>query len=208
MQKNLTIFILYFLFSVPLFAQEVINFDDSPLNEKIKKTILDGNIHTESVVKSQKIPLGIKGKFHKNQTMVFYSAGLHTKSCSFSLKKLSRYEDLSKSSSLIEESSYIEKIKTIRLLLSSSFLPGKWLLRFKIPRIKKPGLYPFTFEHGFLSGLQGNIHVSEYKNRCFFYLSANWEGKDTGIGDLTMEFITKSLANIIMEKLFRFSTTY
>ncbi len=143
----------------------------------------------------------------KLQKLNFQISGLHPKDCRFALRKLSQYERFSDELDFVKKSSYDEADGRIRLLLSSSLLPYNMILHFKIPRIKKPGLYHFEFDDGFLLGLKGEIHVSEHEKRCLFYGSAAWKGPDTGINSLVFEFFSSTLGRLAIENLFRFSKT-
>lgn len=169
-----------------------------PYNEGTKSKLMDGGFFVESKVDSPS---------EKQQRLAFHIAGLHPKDCRFALRKLSQYERFKDELDFVKKSEYNDEKGRIHLLLSSSILPFNMILDFKIPRIKSPGLYPFSFEDGFLKDLKGNIHVSEHKNRCLFYGTANWQGEDTGINSLVFEFFSSTLGRLAIQNLFRFSRT-
>lgn len=167
-------------------------------NESTKSKLMEGGFFVESKVQSHE---------PKEQSLAFQIAGLHPKNCTYALRKLSQYERFKDELDFVKKSEYDEKKGRIRLLLSSSLLPYNMILDFKIPRIKSPGLYPFSFDDGFLSGLKGDIHVSEHQNRCLFYGTARWRGPDSGINSLVFEFFSSTLGRLAIENLFRFSRT-
>ena len=175
---------------------------EKALGESVWKKILSGDIYTKSEVEDFKI-FG-----QKKQKLTFYIAGLHKKSCRFALKKLSHYESYNEHIGYIKRSKYDEKTQRVDFLLSSSLLPYNMTLNFKIPRIKSIGSYPFIFDKGFLRNLKGTIRAINYKKRCLFYTTANWEGDHSGIPNSIFAFFSKAMSQLAMENLFRISTTY
>ncbi len=144
------------------------------------------------------------GKF---QSFELYTQGLHSKGCVYAMRKLSLYEQYKDFLSFVTESSY-EK-ETVNFLLDHTLLPFSMRLKFKIPRIRKPGAYPFTFDAGFLKGLKGKIHLKKMKDkRCLFTLTANWKGPHTGIPNLIFEVFSSTLTEMGMKHLFRISRSY
>ena len=193
-----------FLFPVLLSAKTIVSAplgpNDLKIRSKIKKSILKGEIYSSSQVESS--------KDKKLQKLDFFIAGLHEKNCNTALSKLSQYERYSEFLGFVKKSQYHEKPKMIDLLLSHTLLPFDMILKFKIPRIKKPGVYPYTFDSGFLKGLRGEIHVSHFKKRCFFYTDAKWNGPYSGINDSVFQFFSKALSEIGMKRFFQISRTY
>ncbi len=175
---------------------------EKTVGESVWKKILNGDIYTKSHVEDFEI---FK---QKKQKLDFYIAGLHKKSCSFALKKLSHYESFKDHIGYIKRSSYDDKSERVDFLLSSSLLPYNMTLNFQIPRIRKPGSYHFIFDKGFLRNLKGTITAVEYKNRCLFYTTAHWEGDHSGIPNAIFSFFSKAMSQLAMENLFRISTTY
>lgn len=184
-------------------------FEASPLTKNNRKMILENEIYARSAVASftGKI-LHPKPKPIENidmQKFSFAIAGLHKKSCRIALKKLKYYENYKQYLGFVENSSYGEKDSRVHLSISHSILPIDMVLYFILPRISKPGVYPFKFDVGFLKDLHGQIHVSKYKNRCYFFAIANWKGPHTGFADSLFEFFSKGMGVIAMENLFRIS---
>lgn len=176
-----------------------------PYKKNLKEKILAGEIFSESKVSSHDStdPL-IKGEV---QELKFTIAGLHPKSCTYALKKLSLYESYSEFIDFVKQSRYDEKNQEINFLLSHAFLPYDMLLIFKLPRIDKEGVYPFLFEIGILKNLKGTIYVTSYKNRCLFFTKADWSGPKTAFPNVVFEFFSQALSKISMETLFRHSST-
>jgi len=196
------IFLLLIFLSNPLFSEEL-SFETLPLKKNIKENILEGEVFSESSVKTlDPIDKGIKG-----QSLSFSIAGLHPKSCSYALKTLSNYEEYSHFLSFVKESHYNENKKEIQFLLSHMLLPYDMLLIFNLPRITNTGNYPFSFEIGILKNLHGNIHVMEHKGRCLFYSTANWSGAHTGVNSTVFEIFSQALTKLSMEILFRISSS-
>lgn len=193
--------ILILLSSFALEAKEPVSFNNLPMGDRTKEALKQGRIYATSVVEDL-------GKDDNSQKLDFSIAGLHNKECSFALRKLSRYEDYNSYMDFVEKSHYSDKSRRLYLLLSSALLPFKMALDFKLDRVKKPGVYHFEFDKGFLKGLKGTINVSNHKSRCLFYSTAKWQGKHTGISSFVLEFFSKALSKKAMERLFQISSTY
>ena len=166
-----------------------------PYPPQIIARIVQGQIYVSSQVQS----------WEQKQTMTFSIAGKHSRTCQFALRKLSRYQDYSQFLDVVQASSYNEQNQEAFFALSSHLLPFNMSLTFKIAPMKAPGVYPFKFEKGFLSGLVGNIHVIASENHCYFYAMADWLGPSSGISDQILAFFTKALGQLVMENLFRIS---
>jgi len=167
-------------------------------NENIQKSILK-----EPYVSTTMSNIIYEGK--KGQSMIFWAAGLHEKSCRVALRKLSRYEEYKNYLSFLEESSYFEESNRVSFIIKTSLFPIRLGLRFKIPRIDKEGVFPFVFEEGFLKNLRGEIHISEDNARCFFYIKSNWQGPDSGFSNTLLELFSNTIIKMGAEKLFRIS---
>lgn len=192
------IFLALFFLSNTLCSQEI-KFDNLPYKKNIKENILEGQIFSESKVKS----------FNngKEQSLHFSIAGLHPKNCSYALKTLSLYEEYSHFLSFVKESHYNEAKKEINFTLSHFLLPYDMRLIFNLPRITRPGAYPYTFDIGLLKNLHGTIYVTEEGSRCLFYSNAEWTGPHTGINNIIFELFSQALSKLSMEILFRISSS-
>ena len=109
---------------------------------------------------------------------------------------------------MVKKSTYSIEKKRIQLHLAHPLLPFKMSLKFKLPRITKPGDYQFSFDAGFLKGLKGLIQVRELNGRCLFKTTASWQGPPTGFSPTFFEFFSSAAAKYVMEILFRVSSTY
>lgn len=203
MQKKIIFLLIFFVqnLAFSLENRPIINFEKIPYKKSVKESILTGEVFSESRVKS------FDEKSQSFQSLNFSIAGLHKKDCHYALKTLSSYESYSKYISFVTESTYDELKQEISFRLSHLLLPYDMMLIFKLPRITDVGTYPFQFDIGFLKGLHGNIHVINYNNRCLFYSTAEWKGKDTGLNNLIFEVFSQALSKLSMETLFRISST-
>lgn len=192
------IFLTLFFFSKTLCSQEQM-LKILPYKKNIKENILEGQVFSESKVKSF--------NSNKEQSLNFSIAGLHPKSCTYALKTLSLYEDYSRFLSFVKESRYNEVTKEINFVLSHFLLPYDMRLIFTLPRITTQGTYPFTFDIGLLKNLHGDIHVIDRGSRCLFYSTAEWKGPHTGINNIIFELFSQALSRLSMEILFRISSS-
>ncbi len=203
-RKGTMRYIISFFFLLTLthmiFANEILDLKNIPLSDSIKKSVESGEVFSESQVSSFD-----NAKKEKMQNLKFQIMGLHPRSCEIALKKLSLYENFKNSIDFVKESNYDDTTQELNFLLAHELLPYRMRLIFKLPRIKVPGTYPYSFEVGILKGLNGNIHVFEGKKRCYFYTDAHWFGPHTGFPNLIFEFFSQTLAKRSMEILFRIS---
>lgn len=217
--RYLSLIILLILISYSAFPQDLksapsprkapFTIDTAGLSSKQKKIIKDHEIYAKSEVKDYK-----KKSFHLGpvisgesevQSLNFKLSGIHKRSCRYALNKISLYEKYKDYMGFVKNSTYDDKTQRIYLKISHAILPIDMVLFFILPRIKKPGVYPFRFDQGFLRDLHGEIHVSSHEKQCFFYVSANWEGPDTGFSNSLFEFFSKGIAVLAIENLFRVS---
>jgi hypothetical protein len=142
------------------------------------------------------------------QTLSVYGAGFHPRSCLFALRKLSLYENYKDYVGIIKESYYDDTTGRVKFFIKSSLLPFSMRMNFKLPRITKAGLYPFTFDKGFLKDLKGHIHVFEQGKRCLLIITTDFEGPETGINNTILEFFSQAVVKLALENLIRISKTY
>jgi hypothetical protein len=195
------------IFFIIISVLTVISYGKSPLNDisaNIRSGILSGSVYVDTEVESAKAS-GVS-----TQSLKFAIYGLHQQNCQLSLRKLSRYEQYQNYLNFVKKSEYNEVTHKPTFLLASSLLPFNMILSFKLPRITTPGIYPFSFDQGFLNGLTGTIDISEEiinkKPRCFFSTHAQWTGPETAIPNSIFEFFVNTLAKMSMEKLFHVSS--
>lgn len=194
-----SIYLFCCLFSSLALAQEL-NFHDFPLSSTAKSKLEMGENYLLSTVKT--INSG------KNQQFKFTLAARHPKSCRFALKKLKNYENYRQYIEMVTTSLYDKKTKELYIELDPPVISENLVLNFKIDRIENQGLYPFTFDRGFLNGLLGSISVFEYKHRCIFVVQADWTGQKTRYSDQVLSLFAGTAAEIAMNKLIRISSSY
>lgn len=171
--------------------------DFKGIGPDIKEILVDKKrIYRKAIVKTK----------DNKQSLDYKIYGIHPNKCRTALRKLSRYEKFNEYIDLVKLSGYSEKKKQIYLYLDHTLMPFPMSLTFNIPRIKKPGVYPFTFDKGFLKGLKGEIHVRQLSdNRCLFFSKSYWKGPKSSIPDTLFEMFSETLGELAMEKLFRVS---
>jgi len=203
MQNIKFLILLIFISSNPLWSAYKTKINKLPYSDTMNKKIKNGKILTSSKVKT------IEGEKEKNfQSLEIWSAGLHKKSCTYAMRKLSLYENYQDFLSYVDASSYDEKKEIIFLGLSAPIISVKFDLFLNIPRIKKEGSYDFSFNQGFLKGLKGKINISTFKERCLIETTAHWYGPHTGYSSFIFQTFLDTILDLTVKKLFRISTTY
>lgn len=115
-----------------------ITWDKLDLSDRIKEKLKnDNDVFCESEVESF--------DDDKKQSLQFFIAGLHPKSCRVALTKLSQYERFSEFLDFVERSQYNEEKKRIRLNMGHTLMPFNMILDFSIPRITGNWPIPFSF---------------------------------------------------------------
>ena len=168
----------------------------NPLSRGEWRDLRKGDVVIRADIKTKK----------ETQSLQYYAAGLHPRTCQKALRKISLYESYKDFISFITESRYDEKNKIIYLLFEHKLMPYPLSLRFTIPRITHGGLYPFSFNHGLLSGLKGKIQVSHHGQQCLMEVTATWRGPSTKINDLVFETFAITLGKLGIKKIFRISS--
>ena len=135
------------------------------------------------------------------QDFKFTLLGLHPKRCRQALPLLTRYEQYQDKMTFITHSTYQDA--TASFLMEHALLPFKMGLKVKIPRLEGVGVYPFSFEGGFLPNLNGKIHISEKDQRCLFFLWGQWQRPKSPFNNTVLELFSQTLLMLGMEKLFR-----
>lgn len=194
---NHMILIALYCLGAPIYgSQTLVSLHQLPIPTSAKKS-LTKEIYAASTVKTDK----------KTQSLILDVAGLHTKSCTIALAKISQYERYQDFIGFISKSDYNDETKTINLQVSHMLMPFDMYLLFNIDRVIAPGNYPFTFHQGFLKGLKGVVRVAPHKKRCLFHLGAHWKGPVSKIPDKVFSFFLEVLGEKLMTTLFRVSRT-
>jgi len=121
------------------------------------------------------------------------------------MRKISFYENYSEYMEFIKKSEYSDEKESVYFVMDHALLPFAMNLTFKIPRIKKPGVYPFTFEHGFLKDLKGNIIVKDIGKYCLLGLKTDWQGPETKIPNIAFSLFIQTVGKLGLEHLIRVS---
>ncbi len=204
------LFLFLFLFHITfVFSQSKIQIglkESAPLSEEINKffkissgqleEILKGEVISESSVTSPK---------DKMQSLTLFVAGMHPRKCERAMRKLSLYENYHQYMDFIKKSLYDDSTQKFSFLVEHTLLPFSMIVKFKIPRIKKEGHYPFIFEDGFLKDLKGTVIVKDFKNLCLLGLKADWTGPETVIPNLVFETFLETVGELGLEHLIRVS---
>jgi len=182
--------------------EPLLDWDHLPIESSTKEKLqADNAIYCTSKVDSH------TEKKKEIQSLDYFIAGLHPKNCRIALSKLSQYERYHEFIDFVKESQYNDAKKRIRLHLGHVLMPFDMILDFELPRISRPGTYPFSFDAGFLKGLKGEITISRHNNRCLFATTAHWSGPKSKIPDQMFSFFSQALGKKAMETLFRISLT-
>ena len=193
-------FLIIFIFnkySAALSSSSVVK-DAKKLNisENALQAILNNEIYRDADINTTK-----KGI----QDFKFNIMGLHPNKCKRSIKYLGKYEQYQKYFDVIKKSTYNKKKQEILFRIESALLPTSIIVNFKLQRIKKPGIYDFYFNKGFLKGLTGKIIIKEYKKKCLIQSISKWNGKKTFLSDYLFEVFIETIGEHSMKKLFRLS---
>ena len=181
----LQILILFISLSLCISSGEAF-IKQSQLKKEILSEMQQNKPYAQSEVDSRK----------KEQALKLHGAAFHQKSCVETFTILGNYESYKDIIGFIKSSRYNEKSKKVFFRLSHFLLPFDMILNFKIPRIRKPGMYQFTFDSGFLSGLVGEIVVEPLNNpgfSCFISVDINWSGPSSPFPDFIFEYFSKVL---------------
>lgn len=138
------------------------------------------------------------------QKLDFFVSGSLKGKCKRKLRKISQYESYKEWISFVQASSYDDKTRQVYFAVKASPLPARFVLNFKLDRVKDVGDYTFRFDNGFLKDLQGLIEVRQFaKKNCFIYASGNWLGPHTGYPASLLELFAETVLQKGLEKLIR-----
>jgi hypothetical protein len=139
------------------------------------------------------------------QEMLLFVGGVHPRNCTRAMRKLSLYENYHNYMDFVKTSRYDEKTQRFAFVIDHTLMPFPMSVRFKIPRITGPGLYPFTFEDGFLKDLRGTVVVRDLGKYCLLALKTDWRGPKTRIPDLVFSTFVQTVGKLGLEHLIRVS---
>ncbi len=177
-----------------------------PISEELKPFYAAAEGEIEDLLKGEVISIGkVDSPTPKEQQMMLFVAGVHPRNCTRAMRKLSLYENYKDYMDFIKNSSYDEKKQRISFTIDHALLPFPMLVGFKIERITKPGIYPFTFEEGFLKDLQGKIVVREVGKFCLLGLKTDWRGPESKIPNVVFSTFVQTVGKLGLEHLIRVS---
>lgn len=194
---KLLIIFLIFLFSFSALSKdtELKNFY-APRWELTNRSIeylIKGEILADATVSSK----------DKAQEFKMQVAAVHPKPCRKVLRKLAMLEKFKDWIGFIKSSKYDEKNRLWTLKANHTLLPYPMLVHIILDRPKSTGKYPFTFPTGIFTGLKGHFIIKKYKNKCAFYATSYWKGKDTKLPNFIIELFSETLTKIGGEIVFR-----
>jgi hypothetical protein len=160
----------------------------------------------EDLLKGEVISTGkVDSPTDKEQQMMLFVSGVHPRNCTRAMRKLSLYENYHNYMDFIKTSKYDEKTQKFTFTIDHALLPFPMVVGFKIERIRKAGIYPFTFEDGFLKGLQGRVIVQDVGKFCLLGLKTDWRGPDSKIPDVVFGTFVQTVGKLGLEHLIRVS---
>jgi hypothetical protein len=167
-------------------------------------SVSEGQI--EDLLKGEVISTGkVDSPSEKEQQMFLFVSGIHPRNCTRAMRKLSLYENYHQYMDFIKSSKYDEKTQKFTFTVDHTLLPFPMIVGFKIERITKEGVYPFTFEEGFLKGLVGKVVVKEVGKFCLMSLKTDWRGPDSKIPDVVFGTFVQTVGKLGLEHLIRVS---
>lgn len=209
MRYRFLILILSFFINERTLAQTKVNLSSgfsSVISTELKPFYSPSEGQLEDLLKGEVISTGkVESPTEKEQQMMLFVSGVHPRNCTRAMRKLSLYENYHNYMDFIKKSSYDDKTQKFTFVIDHALLPFPMIVGFKIPRIKKPGVYPFTFDDGFLKGLQGKVIVQEVGKYCLLGLKTDWRGPDSKIPDVVFGTFVQTVGKLGLEHLIRVS---
>lgn len=209
MRHRFLLLILSFFINESSLAQSKVSLSPgfgSQISNEVKPfySLSDGQI--EDILKGEVISSGkVSSPSDKEQQMMLFVSGVHPRNCTRAMRKLSLYENYHNYMDFIKTSKYDDKTQKFTFTVDHALLPFPMIVGFKIERITKPGIYPFTFEDGFLKGLQGRVIVQNIGKYCLLGLKTDWRGPDSKIPDVVFGTFVQTVGKLGLEHLIRVS---
>ncbi len=176
------------------------------ISTELKPFFTPTEAQIEDLLKGEVISVGkVDSPRPKVQQMFLFVSGVHPRTCTRAMRKLSLYENYHQYMDFIKSSTYDEKTKKFSFTIDHALLPFPMIVSFKIPRIREEGIYPFTFETGFLKDLQGKIIVQDMDKYCLLGLKADWQGPESRIPNLIFGAFIQTVGKLGLEHLIRVS---
>ncbi len=174
--------------------------------EKVKIFFSFSEGQIEDMLKGEVISFGkVESPKEKEQKMTLFVSAVHPRNCFKAMRKLSLYENYHNYMDFIKTSQYDEDSQKFSFIVDHTLLPFAMRVKFKIPRIKQEGFYPFVFEDGFLRDLKGTVIVQHVGNFCILGLKADWQGPESKIPNLIFGTFVQTVGKLGLEHLIRVS---
>ena len=178
----------------------------SKIDEELKSFYSPSEGQIEDLLKGEVISTGkVDSPTEKEQQMFLFVTGVHPRNCTRAMRKLSLYENYHNYMDFIKTSTYNDSTQKFSFTIDHALLPFPMIVNFKIPRITKPGVYPFTFEDGFLKGLQGKVIVKEVGKFCLLGMRTDWRGPESKIPNVVFGTFVQTVGKLGLEHLIRVS---
>jgi hypothetical protein len=176
------------------------------ISQKLKPFSSPSEGELEDLLKGEVISTGkVFSPTDTEQHLFLFVSGIHPRSCVKAMRKLSLYENYHRYMDFIKTSQYDDKSQRFSFTIDHALLPFAMAVRFKIPRIAKEGLYPFTFEDGFLKDLKATVIVQNLGQHCLMGLKADWRGPNTKIPNIIFGSFVQTVGKLGLEHLIRVS---
>ena len=209
MRSRFFLLFLTLLLNKEVLAQNKIQLStnfEKPVSEEIKPFYSPSKGEIEDLLKGEVISIGkVDSPTEKEQQMMLFVSGIHPRNCTRAMRKLSLYENYHQYMDFIKTSQYDEKKQIFLFTIDHTLLPFPMVVKFKIPRIKKEGHYPFTFEDGFLKDLKGTVVVKEMGKYCLLGLKTDWRGPESRIPNIVFSTFIQTVGKLGLEHLIRVS---
>jgi hypothetical protein len=198
-----------FLTNSKAWGQNKVNLSSSfgaQITQELKPFYFLSEGQIEDLLKGEVISSGtVDSPKSQVQRLFLVVAGIHPRNCTRAMRKLSLYENYSSYMDFIKTSSYDETLQRFSFTIDHTLLPFPMLVKFKIPRIKGSGTYPFVFEDGFLKGLVGKVIVRDVGKFCLLGLRTDWQGPETKIPSIIFGTFVQTVGKLGLEHLIRVS---
>lgn len=209
MRYRFLILILSFFINERTLAQAKVTLSPgfgSVISSELKPFYSPSEGQIEDLLKGEVISTGkVDSPTSTEQQMMLFVSGVHPRNCTRAMRKLSLYENYHNYMDFIKKSSYDDKTQKFSFVIDHALLPFPMIVGFKIQRIKGAGVYPFTFDDGFLKGLQGKVIVQEVGKYCLMGLKTDWRGPDSKIPDVVFGTFVQTVGKLGLEHLIRVS---
>ena len=176
------------------------------ISDELKPFFTPSEGQIEDLLKGEVISVSkVNSPTEKEQQMMLFVSGVHPRNCTLALRKISLYESYPQYMDFVKTSSYNEKTHKWTFTVDHTLLPFPMIVGFKIPRVNRPGDYPFIFEDGFLKNLKGTVSTRNVGKFCLLSLKADWRGPESKIPNVVFSTFMQTVGKLALEHLIRAS---